>query len=772
MASSEFYAKNIAPQLKISFSNADARIDELNGMVKTAKINIYTDNWFYSGTAASDSAKITSYKRINEANNRYKKSGYSGIPYHYIVTNETSKSLDNACIYSVYNTLYATPLSDEDISIALLCRPGTSLDREDRAGVDTLIDNLISLLKYLVSTKRISFSNIVLSTTAQNTSGRKSVNGADEFMKEFLSNVTNDADKDYNTIVDRDDIDFIVVAGPSNSAKRTLGVLSEIICGEVSNEFIDFMKELNPDCISSKATKDTALPIGSFLYIPNDTSFMESVEAEQEESVIDNTAEINRQNLLYMNEYLDRYKNYVSYINPDQMYYASETTKQKVSTSRGGKTEQAWQYQGYEFPGYHNAFLQFDRINSNEEPVYLHFLISPSDFSESRSNIMNDSKTMGGWIAQRCGRSAINIQFSGYMLDIKSQMERHEFLENYKNYIEDSKVEDQTYVNYYRQKFVIEGRDYYGHVTSLQFSKSAQMPFLYRYNITFTAYSDKKIYDAEWALLDRSLVDQGVVSNKYLSGIINEITDAINKSQYVTEETLSKYVDKDTAAYEYLLSQIRNAAGDEQIIAKITNSLSSYISDHWAKKYLDTLIDSNVVTNIEDWGYYDNPALMSHCIALSYKALVGGKVDTSGYKYWSEAYMKKLYDGGYVTVNTYQEWLGQIATADPETLAMLPRWIIEIAFYVVSKSPNKPSYRATCKDALNRFNTGAAVMNGGYYEGNAKYNTIYEAYLDALCILKFINTPQEWSDFSSSAKVVNGNALALIAKIGGYNVKD
>lgn len=762
--SSSFYARNISSQLSISFSDAEARRDELNGMIKTANISIYTDDWFYSGV---ESSNPTSYERIQSADKKYKKSGYEGVPYHYVVTNKTSKTLSDSGIYSVYGTTYASPLDNSDICIALLCRPGTSLDKDDYSGVDTLIENLITLIKYIINTHKISVSNINLSTSAQNTRGKKSINGADEFMLELLKDITDDEDKDYDTIVDRDDIDFIVVAGPSSGKKRTLGVLSEIICGEVNDDFIDFMKELNPDCIDSDATEDTVLKIGSFLYIPNDTDFIEGIRTESDEDNINNQAEINRQNLLYLNEYIDRYKS-VSFADANTIHRMDEDFKQKISTSRGGKTEQSWHYQGYEFPGYHNAFLQFDKIGSNEEPIYLQFLISPSDFSESRSNIINDIKTMGGWLAQRCGRSAINIQFSGYMLDIKAQMERHEFLENYKNYIEDTKVEDQTYVNYYKQKFVIEGRDYYGHVTSIQFSKSAQSPFLYRYTIMFTAYSDKKIYDAEWALLDRSLINQGVVSNKYLSGTVDEVTNVSNKSQYVTEDTLSNYIDKDSEAYDYLLNQIRNAAGDEKILAKITNSLNTYSSDHWAKKYLDTLISSNVITNIEDWGKYDNKAVLSHCVALACKALLGKSVIASPSDHWSVAYMEKLYKESCVTQETYQIWLTKASNSENE--AMLQKWLVEVLFLVVLHSSSSAS--STCKNAIDRYTKGTSPLPNGYYANKQKYSNQYEAYLDGLCVSGYINSPQEWDDFSNNGTTTNGSALALISKVGGYHVKD
>ena len=120
-----------------------------------------------------------------------------------------------------------------------------------------------------------------------------------------------------------------------------------------------------------------------------------------------------------------------------------------------------WRYGQMELPGYHNGMLAFQKRNSSEAPIYINFVISPSSFSANYSNNVSDTKTLGGWVGIRAGKNPINVRFSGYMLDIYDQLERHRFLANYKEYIEDQKDSSHSYYNAYNCKLIIEGRDYY-----------------------------------------------------------------------------------------------------------------------------------------------------------------------------------------------------------------------------------------------------------------------------------------------------------------------
>ena len=76
------------------------------------------------------------------------------------------------------------------------------------------------------------------------------------------------------------------------------------------------------------------------------------------------------------------------------------------------------------------------------------------------------------------------------MLDIKNVLERHDFLENMEKYIYDKKNYNALYYNDYNTKLVIEGREYYGLIQGLSFTKTADNPFLYTYQLSFTALGE------------------------------------------------------------------------------------------------------------------------------------------------------------------------------------------------------------------------------------------------------------------------------------------
>jgi hypothetical protein len=716
--------KNIALQLGSGITNQVSRVNEIGGFVNTTFVDVYTDAWLYDGMDTGQ----TILERIQSVNKRYIEAGYKGIPYHYVVTNLSGETANEPAYFVTKLPLTASGLNDKNISVCLCARPGTSLSVDSEQGVDNLINNLREVLKLIFNTLRISPKNLNLSTYAQNKSGQKSVNDGGSFKEALLEEIAKEHGFDSKQ-------DYIVVAGPTDKNKRTLKNLSVEVCGSVNESFMNNVAEKS----GLSKDYDAAIPLGTYLCMPAGTNYVIKNNSETKLNNITNAAASNLNSLVYANEYLNQYKGNVSYVNPNQLSYLTDRSKVELSTNRGGKDEPEWIYRRMEFPGYHNAFLQFERMDSPEEPVYLQFLIGPSDFSESRSNLYSNSKTMGGWITQRSGKNTISIQFSGYMLDIKSQMERHSFLENYKKYIEDEKVEDQTYVNYYRQKFVIEGREYYGHLVAVDFAKSADKQFLYKYNMSFLAYNDKKIYDANWSVLDMELIDQGIVSSAYLSQTVAEVT---NSSQ-TADSILSGVIEKDTAAYKYLSNLIKSVGGNSAELEKIKKSLRSYSSNHWAKKYLDALIDANVVTNIEDWAYYDNPAPISHCIALACKVFVGGGTKAANATRWSSSYAEALWKSNRMSKDVYTAY-----SRENENSNMPRGWLLDIMCLSVIK-----------KDASAKK----------LYDKSSK--TSYdERSLEVLNKSGYINTPSEWAKFDDS--ITNGDVLAIIAKVGGYRAKD
>lgn len=742
-------AKNIISKLNTGGMSNKSRNNEISGFINTTVVDVYTDEWMLD-IYEDKKADETILDRIIRVNERYCDAGYAGLPYHYIVVPFDGIKSNEPGYYIAKSTSVASGIDDSNISICVYGVAGLSLDINSGQGTEKVIKNLKELLKTIFNTLRISPQNINLSTKTQNGTGQKSFNGISEFKKELLDEIAKEYGLDSGT-------DYIVVAGPSTKSKRTLSNLSKEIYGTINNDFIDEVI-LSSNLEGYDST--TPIPLGTYLCLPSGTNYIAVNNSNTETDRITSTGASNLSSLAYVTESLNLYKENLSYVNPNQISYLTDRSKVSLSTNYGGKESPEWLYRRMEFPGYHNAFLYFERLDSSEDPVYIQFLIGPSDFSESRSNLFNSTKTMGGWIAQRSGKNAINIQFSGYMLDIKSQMERHSFLENYKKYVEDEKVEDQTYINHYRQKFVIEGREYYGHLVSVDFAKSADKQFLYRYNMSFVAYNDKKIYDANWAVLDMSLLDAGVVSSAYLPKTVAEVAN-----------TLDGIIKKGTAAYDYLTNLIKSAGNNSAALAKIKNTLAKYSSNHWAKKYLDALINADVITNIEDWGNYDSPAPISHCVALAYKALVGGSVTSSGGK-WSLAYMQKLDAASCVSKHVYNTY-----SVSNENDNMPRGWLLDIMCLSLVKKNS--SVRKLYDEAQGYLKKQSGTLKNGFYASESEYAKVsspdlppvsYQVYLDVLCKSGYVNTPSEWSNFSGS--ITNGDALAIIAKVGGYRVKD
>lgn len=224
-----------------------------------------------------------------------------------------------------------------------------------------------------------------------------------------------------------------------------------------------------------------------------------------------------------------------------------------MSTEYGGKAAPSWVSNGFDFPGYHNAFLSISKKSTKEEVLTLPFKISPSSFSEARSKLYQLVRTMGGWMIQKLGSNPIEINLSGYMLDIKGTLERHDFLDNYEKYIDDQKNYTSDYYNDYYTKLVIEGREYYGIVAGLNFQKSATNPFIYSYNLAFVALGQKRIYDASQAVVDARILmnkalGSSLSSNMYVSPSIGSLLNASSIQSGGANDKLSTPINTEEAS--------------------------------------------------------------------------------------------------------------------------------------------------------------------------------------------------------------------------------
>lgn len=199
------------------------------------------------------------------------------------------------------------------------------------------------------------------------------------------------------------------------------------------------------------------------------------------------------------------------------------------TTDYGGKKRPIYALgAGVQYPGYHNGYIEvIDTKNKKLEPIRLFFVMSPSAMTDSRVNNVHMIKTAGGYFALRTGPGPITLSISGVMLDVRNQLERHDFINKYKTYLEDTRMSNLEFHNRYTAKVVIEGRQYNGYMQNITFQKSATKQYLYDYNFTFISLSERYVYNPAYATLSRNELQRmkdkilnPVVDTKVVSGTL------------------------------------------------------------------------------------------------------------------------------------------------------------------------------------------------------------------------------------------------------------
>lgn len=368
---------------------------------------------------------------------------------------------------------------------------------------------------------------------------------------------------------------------------------------------------------------------------------------------------------------------------------------QTLRTTRGGKSEQLWRYTFLRLPGYHNALLQFDRQDGTGDSVRVNFLVSPSDVSESRSNNVSNVKTLGGWVGQRLGKNPIQVRFTGYMLDIKENMERHNFLNGvYKRYLEDQKNNSYAYYNEYRCKLIIEGRDYYGYVTGLSFSKDAKQPFLYSYNISFVAYNDKYIYMPSEALANNvDLIQEKTdAESNAANGLGNDTNDTYKMLQELREAGLIS-ADAANAFWAQLSSLGTDNPNYYEALESAKSALQYYLdSQDWSKEYLQWFLTNpksgeTYISSVDAWVYPDSYPKRCDTVAL-FDKLTGGTTSSGiadASKRWDQPLIVSLL--AKKVLRDKSDWLdSNNAPAYPESECMSRALLCAMCDYIRGKT--------------------------------------------------------------------------------------
>lgn len=261
----------------------------------------------------------------------------------------------------------------------------------------------------------------------------------------------------------------------------------------------DVIKVTGNDLSSLKAMNPSLLLYSE--YIPTQTSIMYSKTM---------TSYVNFESVLPKNittaaveSTTSMIGNIVTTVSPKTMTYNFKT---EISTQRsavdynryGGRPEPIFYRTGLSLPGYETASLKIYNRSNNEAKI-LYFQVSPSRFADSRKPNIQILKSQSGFFVWRNGEHPAELSFSGSMLDSKEVPERHEFLVAYKKYIEDKHTKYMEYFNEFTIKLCIEGVEYSGLITGVDFAKDARNPYLYEYNINFLSFSQRDVYMNESA---------------------------------------------------------------------------------------------------------------------------------------------------------------------------------------------------------------------------------------------------------------------------------
>lgn len=630
-------------------------------------------------------------------NKTYQDMGQPMIPYHYIVSSVEKTAHDikvEGTLRSSQKWLVGTVFrgrddryingvneggtthyedgnrlmcSAQDLCICLMLPHGSWLTR----GVNTEVaESLKLLILYLCSMYGLDVGKRVFNWKYD---GEPDPSINEESWAEFRDELIEAQSSDFNTFsyIEDDQTSGYIV--PENMYPSLENVAKKMCSQNASqkeiDDMIEFLVKNNPSIageyigeeLDIKKMRNYPIPGGSHIVIPANSSEAAIIKANLTSK---NIISDYKKNQVIANEvtvvgdaHNEKYKN--QWEDPACVHRKGDD--QTFLTSRGGKSEMKWRYTQMELPGYHNGMLAFQKRNSSEDPIYINFLISPSSFSSNYSNNINDTKTLGGWVGVRAGKNPISVRFSGYMLDIYNQLERHRFLADYKNYIEDKKDTSHSYYNEYNCKLIIEGRDYYGYVAGIGFSKEAEKPFIYQYSISFVAYNDKEIYDPSWALVPAYKTER----NK--GGATNGHGDKINDTDSIQvrlKELLDAGLagDESTSARKTIeqLLQAAELTDEYTPLCEYWVRVLEHIRDSqdFANTFLKKLRDANIISNLDIWGFEDAEPDLQSVVALldklcSYdasdrKPVDSGKPKNTSNGCWSQPNALSLYAKGII----------------------------------------------------------------------------------------------------------------------------
>lgn len=463
----------------------------------------------------------------------YQKNGYNGFPYHYVVKKGTN--YDGKVYYcrpKIYQNELVTNNEVVSNSIAILIAGthGSTMSDNQR---DSLI-KLVSLIceQECMSRNDVCFRSQLDSSSVELTSTPP--NDISTIMNQIYSGIT--SNNQFKGIVQHVTQNGVkTVSGSYDAMVSTSTITSTDTIASITGVPKSSIDSMNPHI-----TNKSNVPPNTVVFIPK-ANYSLSLVSLQQAGVASAVVSKIKENVKYA---IDESKAKIAG-NPAYNYDPIPQTN-----LYGGKPALTWK-SGITLPGYHNSLIIITDKETGKEADRFTFLVSPSSVTDSRSNNIQTHKTSGGWLAMRGGKSPGSLNLSGHILDTRDHMERHDFIEKYKKYVEDYKNASFEYSNKYSISAWIEGRRYDGVIQNITFSKSANQMFLYNYSISILVLNEIKVYNQSMAV--RSIFDVLPASSN-LSNTVGVDSDT-SPSAIITENMAVKI------AGQNLFSRIKSAFG-------------------------------------------------------------------------------------------------------------------------------------------------------------------------------------------------------------------
>lgn len=232
---------------------------------------------------------------------------------------------------------------------------------------------------------------------------------------------------------------------------------------------------------------------------------------------------------------------------------------------------------------YQNLYCRFSPPTGDD--VFVRFLVGPSSFSASFSNILSPRKTTSGNVIEQNGVNLGTIQISGVLIETANCREASITVENLINLSSAPRTKSGNNP-LYTTSIVFEGVEYFGVFQNYSYQASAHAPYLVSFSLGFSVTEYQIIEDVErtekmiWAEVhgtESLLPDQEDEVEKVLNGAFtpSEISKTDSDS-LIEDDTAADFVEDNTVIdnglYNYIIDRGDDNSSNCTIYAVLESS--------------------------------------------------------------------------------------------------------------------------------------------------------------------------------------------------------